>query len=154
MDTMYQIGDWVEVKSRVEFYYDKDRMRKTREAPYDEPWKGQVVGVATRMLGQYYPPETSYSPSYDSMTDYGEYEPAYLTWEKTVRVWLVRRGMINLPVEVSSQGLEITTPEEQLPWMWTNPLRCTKEYRSMLSRESRDWPRDEKGRWISFKKGK
>ena len=154
MDTTYKIGDWVEVKSRVEFYYDANKMRQTREIPYSEPWKGQVVGLATRILGEYYAADT-YPGPYDSITNCdAEYEPAGLIWNKTIRVWLIRRGMLNRPVEALTTGLQSTTPEKELPWIWNNSHKWSNSDRSYLSKESQDWPRDAKGRWMPLKKGK
>ena len=139
----YKIGDRVRVYRRVTAWKDDHTHRVARTDILRRPTAGTVVGVQIRHEG------TVTHGSHDGLDGW---EPGFLTHTKTVRLWLVRLGLTNKPVEVfRGDMMRLTDLEEKieppLPIKWTNPLEWTEEDRERIREYARDYPRDAKGRW-------
>jgi len=109
--------------------------RKWRRVPI-KPRAGWVTGYRFIYEGIYYPSTCDYLESYN---------PAYLDVTKTIKCLLVSffptYNPIRVPVDSIIKG---GTPKNtSLPW--TDLQRIT------LSKETKNWPRDKKGRWKKCK---
>ena len=136
MKYKYKIGDWVKVKNKVSFNYDKDNNRIINKEEVNI--FGQICGAKRRQLGK-----LSNSPS-----SYGQ---SYLKVGRIITVWLVRTGMINKPIEALEEDIDkmlLYVTNEELPWF--NPFanerikkRCVEE----MKEEAKYIERDSKGRF-------
>jgi hypothetical protein len=79
-----------------------------------EPFHAQVVGLATRQRG-YYSKGSGVAASFYTEFDFVE---ASLSVTGTLKVWLVRGGMMNKELEVADDDLEPTMGQERAP----NPI--------------------------------
>jgi hypothetical protein len=78
-----------------------------------------------------------------------ESEPSYFTFERTVVVWALRLGYRNKEKYFFEEDIKPITRRpteflEDIPYLYSG---WTKEYRKKLSRESKDWPRNDQGQW-------
>lgn len=85
-----------------------------------------------------------------------DYEPAYLTVKEVVSVWGVRVGYRNKEIYFFEKDLKPYGNTHQIfdqyicfdminiPFFWSG---LTDYYRKRMSVESKDWPRDDKGKW-------
>jgi len=99
----------------------------------------QVVGITTKYDGKIY-------------WGYGDYseDPNYLQITKSHQFWLVRFGLSNKAVCIAENDMRFATDEEIHPLPYSYPPPTIRERdRQNLSEDSRHWPRDSKGRWIS-----
>ena len=104
------IGDWVQVQAVSEMQYIDGGERAAVRRPV-EPFHAQVVGLATRQRG-YYSKGPSVAASFYSEFDFVE---ASLSVTGTLKVWLVRGGMMNKELEVADDDLEPTMGQERAP---------------------------------------
>ncbi len=128
----FKIGDWVTVHGYVYFDYDtkKQRVIMKSKCTFD----GQIVGGTTKQLGKIIGGSSGWE---------GDYDPAYLSVEKTVFVWLVRRGITNKEIFVLPEDLTLhENYEGELPWKWTNSYKWTERDRKSLSEYVKDAPRN------------
>ncbi len=128
----YEVGDWVEVKGRrVEEY--NGNQRGFRLQP--DVQKGQIVGATHRPAGTYKP------------WVFGDPEPAcFVPSGPGFFFWLVRLSLLNKPIHVFAEDItRASRPEGGLPVMKSG---MSAQCRKFLSEDSKQWPRDKKGRWV------
>jgi hypothetical protein len=161
MKRKFKIGQLVKVNvnNRVEPVYKEDRirlvLRQTEIYGYNkEPdtlQLARITGVKLFQEGKYQAGSTIFR-GYGS--SYEDYDPAYLESSNTVTVWAVRLGYRNKEIYFFEEDIipiDIFIPsvpgeiKEDIPYFWAGGY--SKAYREKLSRESKEWPRDEKGRW-------
>ena len=100
---------------------------------------GQVVGLCAR---------------YDGHVQGGNFynydDPPYFVPEKTHLFWLVKFGLMNKPVEVSEDNMRLASIDEveNLPTRYPKSTMSEKD-KQFLSEDSKTWPRDKKGKWVS-----
>jgi len=158
----FRIGQPVRVNLnyRIKVDYDQNyyrRVKRTLEwgikTETNDLVLAIVTGVKTFQEGQYHKGSSSvfgYGGSYD------DYEPAYLVPEKIVDVWAVRTGYKNKEIYFFEEDLVVTEslkmfdqwmcfPTKDIPYFYSG---WNDNYRKQMSRESKDWPRDSKGRWV------
>ncbi len=140
----YKIGDWVKVYKVIERHEDEDN-NITFKSKEVKPFYAQITGATRRQEGKIH--YHKYNHSYISEFD-GGYEPGYLDVKNTVFVWKVRRGMTNKEIEVFEKDMNYMMNYAffKLPLRFNS--EWTKEAREEMSKISKDFPRDEKGRWI------
>lgn len=136
---MFKIGDWVIVKagavSVLNYENENDRIisiRKVERVEYKKPLLGKITGATWKSEGEI-------KSGYD-------YEPAYLIVDKKVFVWTYRIGLLNKERYALEKDIELVEDHpEKLPRLYCG---YSDEYKKNLSKESKKWPRDEKGRFI------
>jgi hypothetical protein len=148
----FRIGQPVEVNlnHRVIADYELSKYRRVKRA---EDWGihtetndlvlAIVTGAKLFQEGDYQAGSTG--PVY--RMDYAEYEPAYLKFTESVEVWAVRIGYRNKEIYFFEADLKVIEFEEwtsNIPYFWSG---WTDRYREQMSRESKDWPRDDGGKW-------
>ena len=158
----FRIGQPVQVNLNhrvIVDYEDEGKARRVRRA---EEWGihtetndlvlAVVTGAKIFQEGEYH--QGSTGPVYGYGSDYSEYEPAYLKFHNTVEVWAVRIGYRNKEIYFYGEDLKVTEslkclfdgifPTINIPFFWSG---WNSENRKKVSRESKDWPRDSKGKW-------
>lgn len=137
----FKIGDWVTVHTYVEFDYDnKQRIIKKIKETFD----AQIVGGTIKQLGKVH-------GGYSGYDGWIEGEPAYLEIQKTVFVWIVRRGITNKEIYVLPEDLTYyENYEGKLPWKWTNSYRWTEKDKQFLSDEIKNAPRNKRGQFVKY----
>jgi len=140
------IGDFV-VVSGHQIRQEKGRHAKWIPDPiniirYKEPKMGQVCG-----LRRVYDGERVYSI-------YGSSEPDRFIPGISRTFYLVRFGMLNKPVLCSGEQLKVHDNfkflryfKSPIPQLSMRKHKWTDSERKQMSGISKDWPRDEKGRW-------
>ena len=103
--------------------------------PFTKPKTGQIVGATYRQEG------VVIKNRYDE-------QGGGLAITKTALVWLITDGYLNKPYEVFERDISFSVSSSSLvlPWKRSNHY-WTKATRAYLSKESKDWPRDKKGRF-------
>jgi len=102
-----------------------------------KPRLGQIVGLAVRYNGR--------------IEHECEWEdPSYFVPEQTLTFWQVKFGLINKPVLVREDGLRLANLEEieELPKLYQQRVSWNEQSKNDLSKDSQEWPRDKKGRWL------
>ena len=139
----FKIGQWVRVTHTISFHYESSGDPKTDERKIvrsnltsnrDEDI-GQIVGAKKRQLGKLIIPTYGY---------YGDDDRPYLHTEKTITTWLIKRGYINKPIEALEEDIEVIFMDKELPWLF---IPWSKQERKHFSEDSKDFPRDSKGRF-------
>ena len=155
----------VNLNHRVKVDYELSKNRRVKRA---EDWGihtetndlvlAIVTGAKLFQEGEYHAGNSA-PTGYGSM--YGDYEPAYLSFDKNVEVWGVRTGYRNKEIYFFEGDLKVTEsqvmmdqvyksdpyvcfPASNIPFFWSG---WTKHYQDKMSKESKDWPRDSKGKW-------
>lgn len=141
----FKIGDWVEVKAVISFYYDEGGKRVVGK--YKKTRIGQIIGVKKRQLG-------IVSKKYYN-------EQAQLNVSKVITVWQIKTGYINKPIEALEEDIKALweydafLKERKLPWFYRSETMLWSERdKEWLRDYMKDWPRDEKGRWIKKERSK
>jgi len=139
MTMNYKIGDTVLVRARavpddeiVTPYYT---FKRTYHRYGCTPFVAKVVGYSYRQLGT--TRRTEDGPEFKSTG--------------TILVLLVRRGICNKAIPVFETDVE-RTPDAEIPWKWTNPCPLTEADRQWLREDSKNYPRDHKGRFTKERK--
>ena len=156
----FQIGEVVEIDkwNAIKILYlpmDEGSRKKrktcvrTNHGRENDPYcpKDIVVGVITGMKrfieGEYFPPSkpgmSSYDPDYD-------WEPGGVVQDKIVTCWCVRTGYLNKELYFFEEDITVVDPiyKHDIPMLdagWNDRAR------EQMSRESKTWDRDEKGRF-------
>ena len=104
----FTLGDWVRVNAVAEMQYNEHQERAMVRRPV-EPFHAQVIGLATRQCGHY---QRGSDGFYSGDFDFSE---ASLSVTGTVKVWLVRAGLMNKEIEVDNDDLEIIESHERAP---------------------------------------
>lgn len=102
---------------------------------------GQIVGLVTRYDGDI---KSGYSCDF-------EFDPSYFVPTKTHVFWEVKFGFLNKPIYVRDEDIQFASIDEveELPKLYTRQCSYSEKDKKLLSEDSKDWPRDSKGRWIS-----
>lgn len=131
----YSIGDYVMV-SREMVRRDSHGIKWVPQK-LNPPRLGQVAGLAVRHDGK-----MEYSLNYE--------EGAYFVSEGTHTFWQVKFGLMNKPICVQNDDIRLATVDEveDLPKLcvrncWTDSMKQS------MSKDSKNWGRDSKGRWTS-----
>lgn len=95
------IGDSVMVSALTEVDYDENDNRTTMRRTC-QPFTAKVIGKRRKMLGSYF---KGSSGSY-----FSDYDPAFLKIKGSVLLWEVRHGMLNRPILVGDEDIELTNP--------------------------------------------
>lgn len=141
MKPRFQIGDYVVCRATVTFGYTGKNKRVMERV--ERETRGWVVGMTLRQEGTI-SGEGSYAAGY-----YGEqkYDPPYLEVSKTRRVWKVAAGLSNRPVEVLGEDMPAAPSQPPGPCP-ARAVTMDEKTREMMRRESRNWPRDARGRFV------
>ena len=137
----YSIGDYVIVSRKMRRYKLGVAVKWEPGFTYRSPQLGQVVGLCTRYDGKV---------MYSNVNNGWEYDPPYFAPEKAHQFWLVRFGLTNKPVCVRAEDMRLAAVDEiaDLPYSYP-PSSMSERDKENLRVDSRNWPRDEKGRWIA-----
>jgi hypothetical protein len=130
----YQIGDWVEFKTYVKVV-SQDGCRTANVIGLAKPKTGLICGAIIRHLGDIH----------DSGFKYGQ---NYLVIKKTITLYQVRIGMINVPFEIREEDIRLIEKAHLLkviPWRKTQLSPWAKE---RLSKAAKSQLRDSKGRFV------
>jgi hypothetical protein len=157
----FRIGQVVEVNlnDRLKADYDRGEYRRVARV---RDWHGHdvesnelvlaiITGVKVFREGQYCAGDSNrsiYRPDDD-------YDPPYLSVKENVTAWAVRLGYKNKEIYFFEEDIKskevhyffdqyICFPKEDIPYFYNS---WNDRYRQQMSRESKDWPRDAKGRW-------
>ena len=136
----YSIGDYVVVAAPMVRRQQGSIRLWCYSFRYRTPRIGQVVGLCTRYDGEI---------KGGGMNSFGGYDPPYFVPSKAHHFWLVRFGLTNKPIEVSEGDMRLAGVDEviDLPYSYPPPSVSERDKKN-LSVDSKNWPRDEKGRWI------
>ncbi len=139
----FKIGDWVLVEKKLVLV---DGQKGREYVPFSLNRIGQVCGMTMK---------------YEGRTEYISEEGCYFIFGKGHKVYLVRLGMLNKPYFVREGDMVAWDPlPKGLPGMvqhapnaWDRPLKYyghdkPQTPREAMREEMKEWPRDEKGRWI------
>jgi hypothetical protein len=155
---VFTIGQLVEVNlnhQAVADYDEKNYRRVKRQIDWgdkrhtDDLVLAKITGVKIFQEGQYTAAYTS-----SGFLEPPDNEQAYTTNDRSIRTWAVRLGYKNKElyffkedISVVHVGEIVVFPRKDLkniPYFYSG---WTGHYRKKLSRESKDWARDKKGRW-------
>lgn len=134
------IGDWVTFKRFYKVHSDGGE-RYAHEVGLSKPILGQVCGAVIRHLGKIKTTEYDYHNEY-----------AYLVYEKSLILYQIKNGMINVAYEVKEEDIEPATALdlfeadiEKLPWKksW-----ATKRNKEGMREAANDQPRNTQGQFI------
>jgi hypothetical protein len=170
----FRIGDRVKIDMRKEIrvvYEDKinssgkeqqyktlmtaeEELEKCTLSPMPEDKRRAVItGMKIFCEGWHYASYQS-SPSY--FDPVGDYEPGGIDVQKVHYLWCVRFGYVNK--EHYFRGEDILRILDSVGSVYNRPMyipfkdtgwntSTANRYRKQMSRESKSWPRDSKGRW-------
>ena len=94
---------------------------------------GRKWGYKCRFCGNYW--EENVDPSYLAITD-------------TIVCWAIKTGKFNKPVYALDEDVEDVVGPMHLPVLYSRKCKWSEKDKLELSKESKNWPRDSKGRWI------
>ena len=153
---IFKIGQLVEVNlnNQAEAHYEKEGKRRVKKKidwlgykfETSEMTLARITGVKQLWEGQY--ERGSSGPMYGYGGHYEDYEEPYCSQDTEVIVWCVRLGYRNKELYFFAEDikrLDFIGMGDDIPYFWNGGW--SKEIRAKMSRESKDWPRDEKGRW-------
>jgi len=138
----YSIGDYVIVSSKM------NRVGLTHIKwvcfKLTKPQFGQVIGLATRYDGNI---KGGYSYGF-------EFDPNYFIPTQTHLFWQVKFGLLNKPIYVREEDIRLATIDEveELPKLYMSRCPYSDKDRKYLSEDSKNWPRDSKGKWTKGSK--
>lgn len=149
----FKIGDWVKIE-RIAVSSYNDRYSRTVKTvslrPEEKEIVGQICGAVYRYDGKRDP---GYAGSGIFFGDYGE--PPSWTAKKAHLLWQVKTSIIGKPIEAFKEDIQKIPFQDYiyppLPFRPPQPEWSEKE-KEYMCQQVKDWPRDEKGRWI--KKGR
>ena len=133
----YSIGDFVKVQWEMSREGFRHIIWIARTFGI-KPRLGQIVGLATRYSG-------------DRTISLNMGDPSYFTPSESHTFWLVRFGLLNKPVCVREEDMRLARVDEvkELPRLYMRRCRMGSREKKLLSEDSKSWPRDSRGRWIS-----
>lgn len=165
--TKFMIGQpvLVDLNQRVVAGYDGDKRRVRRQIEWNkgrrdyanQPERGVITGMKQLWEGEY---QAASQPGSSYFGYEHEYEQPYCSQDKEVLVWCVRLGYLNKELYFFEGDINVNgeiheffkqhrcfpmSTVDSIPKKWVGGY--TKQYIEMIRRESKDWPRDEKGRW-------
>jgi len=107
-----------------------------------EPRSGWITGIRWVQVGTYNPG----SGHYGNM-DWEDYDPPSLEVKKVFPVLLVTFWPNMRPVKVPMGSFRVQDDSED-PQPYHKKAKWTDQQRKGMQQEAREWPRDEKGRWL------
>jgi hypothetical protein len=136
----YSIGDWVTFKRHYKVS-SSDNQRYAYEIGMSKPILGQICGAIVRYVGKIV------TEQWDYHNEYGK-----LITEKSIILYQIKTGMINIAYEAKEEDIEPATVYdkyeagiEKLPWKET----ClSKSMRNLMSEYAADRIRNEKGHFL------
>jgi hypothetical protein len=132
----YLIGDWVTFKKHYKVS-SSDNQRYAYEIGMSKPILGQICGAIVRYIGKIK------TESWDYHNEYGKLIP-----EKSIILYQIKTGMINIAYEAKEEDIEPATANadiEKLPWKET----ClSKSMKNLMSEYAADRERNEKGHFV------
>jgi len=135
MNNQYSIGTRVWVSATV-YPVKSGNTRMLKRHEYKKPFQAVVTGMTYKLEGVV---KGGY---------YGD-DPPWFQSHGGKKVYCVRRGMMNKEIHVFPEDLKLLLScdhGEKFPMKRTD-VKWTDEDRKFLSEESKNWERDEKGRW-------
>jgi hypothetical protein len=133
----YSIGDWVKFKKHYKVSSSDDK-RYAYEIGMSKPILGQISGAVIRYIGKI---ETE---EFDYHKEFGKLVP-----EKSIILYQIKTGMINVPYEVKEKDIE---PEPnykdfgyKLPWIEKN---LSKSFRDAAANLAAERQRDAEGHFL------
>jgi hypothetical protein len=143
----FQIGQGVRVKAVVDSHWETstkylERSKKVIERmECSETTIGQITGVRRIVLGSIIEGSSGYMGE--------DYEPNSFNPEKVIMVWEVRTGLTNKPILAYPEDLERVwlRMDMPVPILRSCAIVYSDVYRKAMSEDSKNWPRDAKGRW-------
>lgn len=142
----YNIGDFVVVSSKVVRQVSSTGKVRYVKVLLPEPRLGQVTGLVRKFEG-----EIEYCSSRSSLFD-ASWEPPWLKVSNSRLFCEVRFGYLNKPVLVLYEGMRIAKIDEveELPLLYHKHFILPPEQKRLICEDSKNWPRDEKGRWSKY----
>lgn len=133
----HKIGDWVEFKKYIKIVSQSGE-RYAYEVGRDKPIVGQICGAITRFIGDIKTHEWDYHSN-----------SAYLVIRKSVTLYQVKDGMVNIPYEVKEEDI-ILEPNYsdfgyKLPWKNNH---FSKMHKKLAREYAARQQRDSKGRFV------
>lgn len=155
MKPEFKIGDFVEVKAFLHFFYtdknDEIGMPQSEKTYIKNfltiPWICQITGAKYKQLGEYSPQEGSMIGYYGNEP---EFIPAFLSVKETVFCYTVKQGLLNKDYLVLPDNIKLLEDQNRtLPIKYTGEkVEWTEAWKEVLRNEVKTMPRDTKGRWI------
>lgn len=108
---------------------------------------GVITGIKVMCEGWHYQAE-AYTPGYNSMYPDDPPDPGGLEVVKTHYLWCVRSGYANKEHYFFEEDIKIVVSSDEIPFKdtgWNSSM--ADKGRADMSRWSKDFPRDSKGRW-------
>jgi hypothetical protein len=139
----YRIGDTVKVTHELERRLSLSGMITWEPKIFrNSNAVGIIVGVCIKQDGK-----RQYSGS--AMDDVFGSDECYFEASATHKFWLVRYGLMNKPIIVRECDITSCEPPQgfKFPLKAAHRWPMSEDQKEALSRESKTWPRDEKGRW-------
>jgi len=136
----FKIGDWVKFKKRYEIHSSSGE-RYAYEIGMHKHIIGRVCGAVIRYLGKIKTDEYDYHN-----------QAAYLVPEKSIILYQIRDGMINVPFEVKEEDIEeaplldrYAAEIEELPW---KNVFISKSFREDSAKHAASMPRNAGGQFL------
>lgn len=134
LDTIYEVGQWVEFDRTVIRRKPGNQCYVVRRFEEGMPWRGRICGLSSRKAGRVIGGGYRELPSFETT--------------QSLLVWEVKRGLKNKPVYVHPNDITaIKVGDETLPTLHqkTHNLEALSEDMSEIME---GWPRDDQGRWL------
>ena len=150
---IFKIGQLVKVNLNKQVKADYEgNHRVVKRIVEWRGYKGETDDlVLARITGVKQFWEGEYTPGYRGSWDHYESEEPYTSQDNQVVVWCVRLGYRNKELYYFEEDIHdaqetVIYPKhgEEIPYVYSG---WTDHSRKKMSRESKDWPRDKKGRW-------
>jgi len=125
----YMIGDYVEVKATVIPKYIKHGIRIL--ARTEKLQRGKITGIKKMFTGKV---------NYD-------FEDRCFEQNECIAVWEIRAGLLNKPIYALDKDVIKCERHQPFPLLAANSYKWSEQDKRNLSEDSKNWPRDEKGRW-------
>lgn len=141
MKPKFKIGQKVLVNLAdkiVPKYVDNYR-EMVRENIHDREVLGRITGVKIFQEGEVVSGQVFNTYNYES------YDPPYLNVKETITTYAVRLGYKNKEIYFLPEDINLTETDKDIPYLYSG---WTEEERKWMSDQSKDWPRDSKGRFI------
>jgi len=133
----YTVGDWVEVRNVVDFVYISQKRKMVRASSEEdfESYIGQIVGYKYCYTG-------------NTVNDDGY---KYFCQDKTIGVWLVRRGLMNKAMYVRENDLSLCPSQNHvLPKKFVSSTPWAESAKEVMRQEAKHMKRDKRGRFLKI----
>jgi len=145
----FRIGQpvMVNLNHQVLADYDSENYRRVKRSV---DWHGHNIETNERVLAIITGVKLFQEGYYNKGTSRGifnpedEYEAPYLSVHESITTWAVRLGYRNKEIYFFEKDMETIKSSSNIPYLYTG---WNDHYKEKMSKESKDWPRDAKGRW-------